>query len=66
VVYQASVSTNNGRKEDYVGLAKHFKKRWKKYKATIKDSEADGQTTLSRYVWKKRQEGLDPEIEWRV
>ena len=65
VVYQASVTTNDGRKEDYVGLAKHFKKRWHKHKATLKDSEADGQTTLSRYVWKKRQEGLDPKIEWR-
>ena len=59
-IYEAKVATN----ESYVGLAKNFKKRWPKHKKTLKDRDADGQTTLSKYVWKKREEGLCPEVTW--
>ena len=44
-VYQATVSTNDGRIEKYVGLAKNFKKRFRKHRTTIKNKHADGQTT---------------------
>ena len=54
VVYEATVKTNNGRTESYVGLARNFKKRWPKHKATLSKRNADGQTTLSTYVWSKR------------
>ena len=47
-----------------MGLAKNFKKRWPKHKKTLEDQDADGQTTLSRYVWKKREEGLCPQVKW--
>ena len=63
-IYEAKVATNDGRVESYVGLAKNFKKRWPKHKKTLKDRDADGQTTLSKYVWKKREEGLCPEVAW--
>ena len=48
-----------------MGLAKNFKKRWGKHKTTLRDRDADGQTTLSTYVWKKTDEGLDPTVDWR-
>ena len=54
VVYKAAVKTNDGRTESYVGLARNFKKRWPKHKATLSKRNADGQTTLSTYVWSKR------------
>ena len=33
-------------------------------KKTLKNRNADGQTTLSKYVWRKRDEGLNPQITW--
>ena len=63
-VYEAKVSTSDGKIESYVGLAKNFKKRWPKHKKTLKNRNADGQTTLSKYVWRKRDEGLNPQITW--
>ena len=56
-IYEAKVLTSDGKLESYVGLAKNFKKRWPKHKKTLADRNADGQTTLSTYVWKKRDEG---------
>ena len=64
-IYQARVATNDGKLESYVGLAKNFKKRWGKHKATLKDRSTDGQTTLSTYVWEKTDEGMDPKVDWR-
>ena len=61
---KATVSTTDGQTESY-GLARNFKKRWPKHKTTLKDRNADGQTTLSKYVWKKRDEGLDPKVKWK-
>ena len=49
-----------------MGLAKNFKRRWPKHKATLGSPTADGQTTLSRYVWRQRDQGLNPEIEWKI
>ena len=36
VVYQATITSDGGRSENYVGLAKNFKKRWGKHKSTLK------------------------------
>ena len=62
VVYQASASTNDGRGESYVGLARQFKKRFPKHKTTLNDRHTDGQTTLSGYVWEQMDEGKDPSV----
>ena len=66
VVYEATVKTNDGRTESYVGLARNFKKRWPKHKATLSKRNADGQTTLSTYVWSKRDERLEPKVSWKI
>ena len=63
-VYQATVSTNDGRIEKYVGLAKNFKKRFRKHRTTIKNKHADGQTTLSNYVHLQRDQQKDPVVSW--
>ena len=64
-IYEATVKTSDGGVESYVGLAKNFKKRYGKHKATINDRSADGQTTLSKYIWRKKDEGLNPEVSWK-
>ena len=64
-IYQATVSTNDGRVETYVGLARNFKKRYSKHKATLASRQADGQTTMSNFVWEQRAEGKDPKISWK-
>ena len=65
-VYQETVSTDDGREESYVGLAKNFKKRFMKHRATLKSKNADGQTTLSRYVWEQRERQMNPTISWKM
>ena len=64
-VYQTNISTNDGRVENYVGLARNFKKRFRKHRTTLKDRHAEGQTTMSNYVHLQRDQGKDPEVAWR-
>ena len=64
-IYEAEVKTDDGHLESYVGLAKNFKKRWPKHKSTLADRGADGQTTLSNYVHRKRDEGMNPTVTWK-
>ena len=64
-IYEATVATDNGVVESYVGLAKNFKKRFSKHKATLASRSADGQTTLSRYVHRTTDEGLNPKVSWK-
>ena len=49
------------KKANILALARNFKRRWPKHKATLLDRHADGQTTLTSYVHKKRDEN-----SWRV
>ena len=64
VIYQAKVTTSDGKVEDYVGLARNFKKRYSKHKRTLKNRNADGHTTLSNYVWDRRDKQLNPVVTW--
>ena len=65
LTYQTKVTTSDGETESYVGLAKNFKKRYPKHKKPLSDMNADGQTTLSGYVWDRRDKKLNPVITWR-
>ena len=65
VIYEAKVTTSDGKTESYVGLAKKFKQRYSKHKKAIKDREADGQTSLSRYIWDRKDRQLSPVVTWR-
>ena len=65
VVYEAVVSTNDGNVESYVGLAKYFKSRYLKHRTTLRNEQADGQTTLSNFVWEQRKMRKEPKIKWR-
>ena len=65
-IYQATVATSDGREESYVGLAKNFKKRFNKHRATLKNRGTDGQTTLSKYVWEQKDLNMNPEVYWKI
>ena len=65
VIYQATVTTDNGGLETYVGLAKNFKKRYGKHKSTILDQSADGQTRLSTHYWNEKNLGNNPKVSWK-
>ena len=62
---QSQPMTEGWRLESYVGLARNFKKRFPKLKANIKDRNSDRQTTLSKDVWKQRDNGKDPKVSWK-
>ena len=64
-IYEAVVTTNDGKRKSYEGLAKNFKKRFSKHEATLNDRTADGQTTLSRYFWEQSDRGKNPVVMWQ-
>ena len=66
VVYQATVTNNKGEGENYVGLAKNFKKRYRKHKDSLEKVNPNNSTTLSTYVWKEREEGREPLVSWKI
>ena len=66
MVYQATVTNNKGVEKSYVGLAKNFKKRYRKHKDSLEKADSNNSTTLSTYVWKEKEKGRDPQIEWKI
>ena len=66
VIYEAKVYSSNGNEETYVGLAKHFKKRWYKHKRSFEKPTPENSTTLSTYYLKEMNEGRNPIIEWTI
>ena len=63
VVYQATISSDGGRSANYVGLAKNFKKRWRKHKSTLNDKNAEGGSTMSTYFHEEKDGARNPEIK---
>ena len=66
VVYQATVKSNQGDDEFYVGLAKNFKNRYGKHKASLSIYKPQGNTTLSTHFWTVKEAGGDPKVEWKI
>ena len=65
VIYQATVTTDNGGLETYVGLAKNFKKRYLKHKSTLLVESTDGKTRLSTHYWEQKKLGNNPTVSWK-
>ena len=66
VVYQATVTNSRGNTENYVGLAKHFKKRYGKHKASMLKKTPENSTTLSSHFWRETEAGRNPTIVWNI
>ena len=66
VVYQATVTNTRGDIETYVGVAKNFKQRYSKHKASLKKQTSENSTTLSTYYWSEKNAGRGPSIKWDI
>ena len=66
VVYQATVTSEGGKNtQTYVGLAKDFKARYSKHKASIANPTPKNSTTLSTHFLIQEAAGLNPKLSWR-
>ena len=66
VVYQTTITTSNRSSECYIGLAKNFKKRFRKHRDTLKEKKTEGNTTMSNHYWKVKEAGGEPIVTWKV
>ena len=64
-IYQATVTSSDGKKDSYVGLAKNFKRRYGKHKKCLADEFAEGGGTLQKYFWKQKNNGKNPTVTWK-
>ena len=67
VIYRATVSTAND-VETYVDLtAGPFKARFSKHKSDFFCHENErGSTTLSKHIWRLKDEGTDYQVRWEI
>ena len=66
IVYQATVNSEGGETETYVGLtANTFKKRHSGHTFNFKHEDSKG-TTLSAYIWKLKNQNKNYEISWKI
>ena len=67
IVYEASVTTNDGNTKTYVGsTGTTFKARLYNHRSSFLDRAKEHQTALSTYMWKMKDENKKPEITWRT
>ena len=67
MVYQATVSTEGGKVETYVGLTKNtFKERYKDHKKSITHEKFSTETALSGYIWELKRKNINHSIKWQV
>ena len=66
LVYQATVSTNDG-EETYTGLTeRRFKDRLYEHNHAIRNRNSPHETTLSTHTWKLKDEGTNFKVSWKM
>ena len=66
VIYQATVNSEGGETENYVGLtANTFKERYSGHTFNFNHEDSKG-TTLSAYIWKLKNQNKNYEISWKI
>ena len=66
IVYQATVTTEQG-SECYVGLTDtYFKSRFANHKQSFKNEAYSSQTELSKHVWQLKKAKVDYKIQWKI
>ena len=69
VVYEAKIKAggNNDEEMRYTGLTNGtFKQRYANHCKDFKYSKYEKSTKLSKYVWKLKNEGKSPMVEWSI
>ena len=67
VIYEATVTRgDNGKKETYTGLtARSFKTRLYEHRQDFNHQKREG-TTLSKFIWKLKQQSVPYKVDWRI
>ena len=65
VVYQATVTSDDGNIKHYVGVAVLFKSRYYGHRTSINNPDYKSATTLSKYIWKLKEEKINFSLKWR-
>ena len=67
IIYQASVTSQNGVEETYTGLtADKFKLRYANHKKSFTHENYSTDSTLSSYIWKLKSENINYSISWKI
>ena len=66
VVYQADVECKNTVKTYYGLTEQTFKARWNNHQFSLRNADHTKKTALSSYVWKCKNEKLEPKITWSI
>ena len=67
VIYQATVTQQNGKTSTYTGLSStDFKARLAVHKQTFKYEEGTSQTSLSKFIWKLQRRNIKYEVTWKI
>ena len=66
IIYQAKVKTESNT-ETYIGLTGNtFKERFTQHKCSFNNLKYSHDTTLSKYIWKLKEEQVNFEISWSI
>ena len=66
VIYEATVTTDNGKKETYTGLtSRRFKDRLYEHTSDMNNEHNEG-TSLSNYVWSLKNASTPYRITWKI
>ena len=70
VVYQACISPMEQQKNGervYIGIsAGNWKQRWYSHRHSFSNPKLRYQTALSKYFWGLKDQGLSPQIKWKI
>ena len=67
VVYQATVSRNDGEIDTYIGLSEPpFKDRFRNHKSNFKTRNPKNATRLSKHIWNLQDKNIGYEISWKI
>ena len=67
LVYQASVSSDNGVVRNYTGAAATtFKLRYNNHKKSFTHRKYRHETVLSDYIWDLKDQGINFSIKWKI
>ena len=66
IIYEATVSSNQGNKT-YVGLCEtEFKLRYNNHKSTFKLEQKRNSTSLSKHIWELKDAKSDFTVKWKI
>ena len=67
IIYEAKVTTDDNEERTYVGsTANTFKERYGGHKSSFKNENKRKSTTLSEYIWRKKDKNINWKINWKV